>query len=406
MSTTHKQIGYGYQGDEAKELQTLLNNNGYKLDVDGIVGKKTVAAIKDYQNANGLAVDGIVGKNTWGSLLGGSNLSGSSSSSTPTVSGNANQDNPFTLESVKDQIANREEFKFDLNADVLYKQYADKYMRQGQMAMMDTMGQASMMTGGYGNSYAQSVGQQAYQSELQNLNDIVPQLYQMAYDRYNQEGQDLYNQYTLLSQDRQLELDQATFELNQATFEEGQRQYNENAAYTKAMGMLGVGIMPSDDILSAAGIDADTANAYIEHFERQNNSSGGWGYTFMGIDKEEASDGTFIERARFLMPDGSVQIFDKGTNPYTGTSNKDIADGTWDNGYQPDNIEGEKLKFTGMYATNSLGEQRKVFTTGGLVPNPDYGNGSTDKYIDQFEYWIWEDKQNRYVHIEFEDIED
>jgi hypothetical protein len=54
------------------------------------------------------------------------------------------------------------------------------------------------MTGGYGNSYAQSVGQQAYQAQLENLNDIVPELYQMAYDKYNQEGQDLYNQYSML----------------------------------------------------------------------------------------------------------------------------------------------------------------------------------------------------------------
>jgi hypothetical protein len=67
------------------------------------------------------------------------------------------------------------------------------------MAMQDTMGQASAMTGGYGNSYAATAGNQAYQASLQNLNDIVPELYQMAYDRYNQEGQDMYNQYGLLT---------------------------------------------------------------------------------------------------------------------------------------------------------------------------------------------------------------
>ena len=69
------------------------------------------------------------------------------------------------------------------------------------MAMGDAIGQASAMTGGYGNSYAQSVGQQMYQKEMQNLNDIVPELYQMAYDKYNQEGQDLYNQYGMLTDD-------------------------------------------------------------------------------------------------------------------------------------------------------------------------------------------------------------
>ena len=95
-------------------------------------------------------------------------------------------------------ILNREKFSYDLNGDALYQQYKDKYIQQGKMAMGDAIGQASAMTGGYGNSYAQSVGQQAYQAQLQNLNDIVPELYQMALDKYNMEGQDLYNQYSML----------------------------------------------------------------------------------------------------------------------------------------------------------------------------------------------------------------
>ena len=64
--------------------------------------------------------------------------------------------------------------------------------------MMDTMGQAAAMTGGYGNSYAQTVGQQAYNQQLNQLNDIMPELYQMAYNRYSDEGQrlmDMYNMY-------------------------------------------------------------------------------------------------------------------------------------------------------------------------------------------------------------------
>ena len=98
------------------------------------------------------------------------------------------------------KILNREEFSYDLNGDALYQQYKDKYIQQGKMAMADTMGQAAAMTGGYGSSYAASVGNQAYQQSLQQLNDVVPELYQMAYDRYNQEGQNLYNQYAMLGE--------------------------------------------------------------------------------------------------------------------------------------------------------------------------------------------------------------
>ena len=113
------------------------------------------------------------------------------------------QNDAFT--DTMNKILNREKFSYDLNGDALYQQYKDKYIQQGKMAMADTMGQASAMTGGYGNSYAASVGNQAYQASLQQLNDIIPQLYQMAYDRYNQEGQDLYNQYGMLSNERSTE---------------------------------------------------------------------------------------------------------------------------------------------------------------------------------------------------------
>lgn len=97
------------------------------------------------------------------------------------------------------QYQNRGPFQYDINADAMYQQMVDRYVQQGQQAMMDTMGQASAMTGGYGNSYAQTVGQQTYQGYLQGANDMMPQFYQMALDRYQMEGDDLLNQYGLLS---------------------------------------------------------------------------------------------------------------------------------------------------------------------------------------------------------------
>ena len=62
-------LSYGSNGDAVKELQTNLNTvGGYNLDVDGGFGKKTKAAVVDYQKKNGLAVDGVVGDETNGSL--------------------------------------------------------------------------------------------------------------------------------------------------------------------------------------------------------------------------------------------------------------------------------------------------------------------------------------------------
>ena len=101
------------------------------------------------------------------------------------------------LKGAIDKINNREKFTYDLNGDALYQQYKNQYMQQGKLAMQDAMGQAAALTGGYGNSYAATVGNQTYQGYLSKLNDVVPELYQMAYDQYNRETEDLYNRASL-----------------------------------------------------------------------------------------------------------------------------------------------------------------------------------------------------------------
>lgn len=103
------------------------------------------------------------------------------------------------LNEALNKIQNRQKFSYDLNADALYQQYKDQYVNQGKLAMQDTLGQASALTGGYGNSYAATAGNQAYQGYLQQLNNKVPELYQMALNQYNQEGANLKDQYAMLS---------------------------------------------------------------------------------------------------------------------------------------------------------------------------------------------------------------
>ena len=102
-------------------------------------------------------------------------------------------------------LQNRKKFSYDVNSDALYQQYKDKYVQQGKQAMQDTMGQAAALTGGYGSTYGQAVGQQQYNAYLQNLNDVVPELYQLALERYNMEGDDLKTQYSLLADQYQQE---------------------------------------------------------------------------------------------------------------------------------------------------------------------------------------------------------
>lgn len=222
-------LKYGSRGDDVKNLQKQLSGLGYNLAADGIFGQKTLAAVKDYQKKNKLAVDGIVGTKTSAAL------SGSGASSTKTASSGktakaaapaqpawkpskqvtgaydawqqalANKPGAYKsqyqaqIDAQLDKILNREDFNYDFNADPMYQQYKNQYVQQGQQAMMDTMGNAAALTGGYGSSYATTAGNQAYQQYLGQLNNVIPELYNAALNQYNMEGQQLYDQYGALT---------------------------------------------------------------------------------------------------------------------------------------------------------------------------------------------------------------
>ena len=56
----------GSTGEAVEQLQKALKDLGYEPGaVDGKFGANTEAAVKSFQNANGIAVDGIVGDITW-----------------------------------------------------------------------------------------------------------------------------------------------------------------------------------------------------------------------------------------------------------------------------------------------------------------------------------------------------
>jgi peptidoglycan hydrolase-like protein with peptidoglycan-binding domain len=64
-------VSRGAQGHPVPSLQYLLREPGQALQVDGIFGPKTDAAVRGFQQALGIAVDGIVGPVTWRALVSG-----------------------------------------------------------------------------------------------------------------------------------------------------------------------------------------------------------------------------------------------------------------------------------------------------------------------------------------------
>ena len=89
-------------------------------------------------------------------------------------------------------------FNYDIGSDKLFSQYKDSYTKAGKTAMEDTVGNASMLTGGYANSYAVTAGQQAYDSYMSKLNDKIPELEQRAYERYRDEEDSAYKKLNTL----------------------------------------------------------------------------------------------------------------------------------------------------------------------------------------------------------------
>ena len=205
------------------------------------------------------------------------------------------------------QYDNRPAFSYDARNDPLYQSYKDQFVHQGKRAMEDTMGQAAGLTGGYGNTYAQSVGNQAYNEYLTKLNAEIPALAQSARAAYDAEGQRLMDRYNLALneantayaqgrdalgdirydqeyadkiayqdwQKQQAELDR---QQQQQQWDYKVSQENKSQAYEMAMQMISTGQTPSNDLLAQAGISADYARAMAAYYKQQaalSGSSGG-----------------------------------------------------------------------------------------------------------------------------------
>ena len=206
-----------------------------------------------------------------------------------------------------DEIVNRPAFRYDPAGDPLYQSYRTQMVGEGQRAMRDTMGQAAALTGGYGSSYAQSVGQQEYEYYLQRLGQVMPQLYRAAWERYSAEGDELrglfdstmalakdevsrgkdrYDMAAKLEEqvyqreqdrlDRELAREQLQYQRQQAGYSQmlAQEKLNYERGEKSYQNMMKLitqsGYMPSDAELSAAGMSRAQAQALRSSYLMKN----------------------------------------------------------------------------------------------------------------------------------------
>ena len=169
------------------------------------------------------------------------------------------------IDRVMQNITDRKPFQYDVNGDALYQQYKDRYTQMGRQAMQDTMGQAAALTGGYGNTYAQNAGQQAYGAYMQGLTDKIPELYQLALDKYDRDATLEKEKYSVLKDADATDYGRWGDTLNQwntdrnylsgrADTELSQAMSIGNTMYARLAELAAKGYTPTDDELRGAGM--------------------------------------------------------------------------------------------------------------------------------------------------------
>lgn len=170
-----------------------------------------------------------------------------------------------------EKLKNRPAFKYEAASDPSFKAYRDTYRREGQAAMKNTMAEAADLTGGYGSSYAQRVGQQQYGEYLKKLSDAMPELYEKAYKRYVQQGETLRQQFDAASDMAQKDYgrykDERDYQQNKEQLDHKKQQ---DAYGNLADVIASTGYLPSEEELAQAGMSAELANALNYEFMRKN----------------------------------------------------------------------------------------------------------------------------------------
>lgn len=256
------------------------------------------------------------------------------------------------LTELYNQIANRKPFSYDIGTDPVYQQYREQYQRQGRLAMQDTMGQAAALTGGYGSTYGEQVGQQAYNAYLQNLNDIVPDLYNSAYNRYRDEGTDLYNQYGLISDRENQAYSRYRDTVNDYYSDLSDARSAYDSAYSRDYNQW------SDQLSYWAQKAANENSAYLQKLAAQSRASGGSGSGSGGSSKSKETTAQ------------------SGKGYIDNTYNKGGAGGVQSKTY-------DQLK-RGMYEWLAMGQKDKAYELfQGVVHQLNLGNATGKKQYNE-----------------------
>lgn len=126
-------------------------------------------------------------------------------------------ENPYAQQQQEllDAALNHGDFTWSKETDPLWGSYKKSYLREGDRATANALGQASAASGGRASSYALSAATQAGDYYAAKLNDIIPILYQQAYDRHLQDYQRKLSDLGAVNSQQQLDYARYLDELGQ-----------------------------------------------------------------------------------------------------------------------------------------------------------------------------------------------
>lgn len=242
----------------------------------------------------------------------------------------------------KERKSQIEPFEYNFTEDPLYQNYLRQAREQGNMAMNDTLAAAATAAGGM-NSYAISAAQGVQNNYLQKVNDVIPELYQMAYNKYlNKQNMDLelderdYSRWASerayndsrsdLLYDRNMAQEQwdYTKAQDEKKWNYGVSETTRKNAVAAAESLISVGEMPSDEIIAASGLSKEYWQSLYNGYMRSNFSSGsrggdeGYSYENEKPENEEEKTGGVIpvQGYRYVSSDELVEMIENNEVDY------------------------------------------------------------------------------------------
>ncbi|MGE4354453.1 MAG: hypothetical protein AB7D36_10280 [Oscillospiraceae bacterium] len=186
----------------------------------------------------------------------------------------ANTDYEKALDDTLTDYLKRDPFSYDPEDDPLYSSYKKQYLREGQRATEDTLGNYAAMTGGIPSTAAVNAATQAGDYYNAQLNDALPQLQQLAYSMYSDDRSNDLSKISMLQS------------LNDSVNNraESEKEWDYNVAqddYTKAQNatesakneldsILAAGGTPSESLIAAANVSDDYVPAMQAYYQSQN----------------------------------------------------------------------------------------------------------------------------------------